>query len=148
MLLAAGLAETARSGLVVPVPVVKLARDADGPWINKPVINGKLKPGKAKDFFVKIRNTTDHKQNARLELRGGDPSYRLRWFKGRRNITSEVRGGGFEFGLRPRPARVFRLRIKATAAPGEMCVGGQFHVMPDDVYRGGYFQINSASACD
>ena len=73
--------------------------------------------------------------------------YRLRRFRGDNNITPDVVAGTYAFNLPPDHPRKFRLQIKAETMPGDACVGGEVHVLPEALSDGGYFQINSQTAC-
>ena len=57
-------------------------------------------------------------------------AYKVRWFKGRNNITGDVRTSGFEFKLKPRTRKTFRMRVSPQASPDEACVTGRFETSP------------------
>jgi hypothetical protein len=137
------------------LPAVKVAKKPKGPYVGGVgqvgIAKLNLGPGKVRNGYLKIRSTVSHNQFTTLQQLGfpkGLPGYKFRWFRGKKEITSKVQGLGSKFTLKPGKTKLFRLRIKAKSMPTEVCVGGQFHVMPEDFYNAGYFQVNSTSACD
>jgi hypothetical protein len=61
----------------------------------------------------------------------GLADFRLRWFRGERNVTQEAQGGGFGFELRRNRPKVFRLLVKPIVEdPGALCVAPRFNLEP------------------
>jgi hypothetical protein len=102
--------------------------------------------GATKTRHVRVRSTVEHNQAATLfeQRQGLGPNYRVRWFRGKTNISQSVRQGGHEFTLKPDKARRFRVKIKAPQAAEPLCLIASVGVEPESVSGYGLFFINDA----
>jgi hypothetical protein len=105
-----------------PLVSLKVAKHKGGPYATGQPASIGL--NQAKDFYWKVKNIT----NARLpevlltDNTDTSPGWIVRWFRGKDNITTDVQGGGYEFGLRAGKAKVFRSRLKPTeGAEKQLC---------------------------
>jgi hypothetical protein len=123
---------------------VKLAKKASGPYDDG--LGVAIPDGVTKTRYVRVRSTVEHNQAATLfeERQGDGPSYRVRWFRGKTNISKSVRQGGHEFTLKPVKARRFRVTIKAPEAAQPLCLFTIVGVQPEDVSGLGLSFINNA----
>ena len=139
----------AQAGMGAPEVPIKVAKHADGPFQSGSfMVNVKSKP---RSFYFKIINRDDHDLDVTLDdVSHGDglADFGVRWFRGNRDITQEVRATGHAFGLKQSKARVFQGRVKPKVGnPGEICLAPRFHVEPDsyDAVHGIY--INDTGVC-
>ena len=83
-----------------------------------------LGPGKVKSFHIKITNTTP-KNTLAISMTAeseNELGYTQKWFRNSNNITSDVKGAGFDFKLTPGQAKKFRLKLKANdSSPNPYC---------------------------
>ena len=112
---------------------VRTAKKASGPYAQVTRLN--IPDGESKNGYVRVKNKLDKKVGATLTYEiviVSDPEYTIRWFKGKKNITSDVANAGYDFGLRPGKSKIFRARIKAPNGAEPMCmsavtdIGGSF----------------------
>jgi hypothetical protein len=127
-LVALATAPPATGGEEFPV-ALKVAKKKDGPY--HPSLNAiSLAEGQTKSFWFRAKNKTDERLKD-LILDDGpfpiDDDLSVRWFQGDDNVSPQVQGGGLEFNLKPRKAKRFRMRVKATG-PAEDCLTGQVEV--------------------
>jgi hypothetical protein len=75
--------------------------------------------------------------------------YRIRWYKGKHDITTDTRGSGYDFNLRAGASKVFRAYVKPRVGnPGRLCLTALFHETAPHVQdRAGGFYVNSDSIC-
>lgn len=107
---------------------VKASKHKDGPYfettrsVNVPI-------GDTKSLYWKVK----HISGGSLEMRFTDAltespnpeGLKIRWFKGTKEITTEVKGSGFEFTLPNGWRKLFRARVRAVGASDGACVVGQ-----------------------
>ena len=109
-----------------------VAKKPGGPYVD--VLQREIPEGQAKDFYVRVVNTTGERQDAELfALLNIHPRYREKYFKGNRNITAEVSDEGFQFSLAPLSAKAFRFRVKVIEDPGPLsprCFASRFDPVP------------------
>jgi hypothetical protein len=126
-----------------PFVKVRAAKHKDGPYLHNP--QGLMLPaGESKTLYWRVKNIApDQKLELRFDDAATDPEddYRVRWFKGHENITSDVSGPGFEFKLKAGAKKLFSARVKHRTNSGILCLGGQASgslVNPDAAY----FNVN------
>jgi hypothetical protein len=117
----AAIALPASASAGEPAVSLKVAKHKDGPY--KPEVRTNIKLNQAKDFYWKARNVTDAEfPDVLLTDDGPYPTgWIVRWFRGDDNITSDVRGDGYEFVLQPGKSKLFRSRLKPTKTADEVC---------------------------
>ena len=107
---------------------VTASKHRDGPYlattqsVNVPI-------GDAKSLYWKVK----HVSGGALEMRFTDAltespnpkGLKIRWFKGTKEITNEVKGSGYEFTLPNGSRKFFRARVKAVGPSDGACVVGQ-----------------------
>ena len=98
-------------------PSLKVSKRASGPYTDS-TISMTIDAGQKKDFFLKARNTSG--TNAAAQLEETSPvEYTTKYFRAGKNITAEVKGGGYQFTLTAKAKR-FRVVVKdAGGAPDE-----------------------------
>ena len=108
-----------------PVVFMKVAKHKDGPY--KTVQGASIALNQTKDFYWKARNVTDAKLPDVLLTDDGPfpPGWIVRWFKGNDNVTSDVKGDGYEFALKPGKSKFFRSRLKRTEPADDLCHVGE-----------------------
>jgi len=108
-----------------PSPTLKVARKASGPY--QPNISSVNVPtGKTKSLYFKVKNSNESTLNFNLEgTEDADVNafYRLKWFRGAKNITEKMTAG-FALQLEGGKQKEYRARIKhlPTAGNLEWCV--------------------------
>jgi hypothetical protein len=147
-MIAAALVLTAAAGsasALTPQVVTKAGKHKSGPFthdlqhINVPV-------GKAKTVYWQVKN----KNGAPLDMEfndaatgdGNTEGFRIHWFTGKKNISSDVKGDGYEFHMKTDAKKLFSavVRHRSNGSPG-FCLGGQttgLAVIPDS----SYFTVN------
>jgi hypothetical protein len=111
-------------------PEVGVAKHRDGPYSSLITLN--VPEGKEKSAFARVKNLNKFKFNMHLDgdvFQSGD-AIKARWFKGRRDVTKQVKHGGYDFGLGPGRKRVFRVEIAAKGNAGA-CVVSTFSYTQD-----------------
>jgi hypothetical protein len=124
--------------------MVKAAKHKDGPY--KPDVQSlNLDVGKSKTLYWRVKNIdNDEKlQLAFNDAATGDPEgYSIRWFKGKKNISPEVKGIGYSFNLKPGTKKTFSATIKHKFdGDPVVCLGGQADG-PTTQADAAYFQVN------
>lgn len=107
---------------------VSASKHKDGPYLNT-TQNVNVPIGDAKSLYWKVKHVTGGK----LEMRFTDAltetpnpeGLEIRWFKGTKEITDEVKGSGYEFTLPNGSRKFFRARVKAVGTSDGACVVGQ-----------------------
>jgi hypothetical protein len=124
---------------------VKAAKHKDGPYTGD-LQNLNLAVGKSKTLYWRVKNIGDA---LTLELEfddaaTGEPEgYNIKWFKGKTNISADVKGAGYEFKLKPGNRKQFRATIKHKfdGDGNPVCLGGQANG-PLTNADAAYFQVN------
>jgi hypothetical protein len=103
----------------------KTAKHATGPFtqtdkaLNVPV-------GRSKTVYWKVKSAADAKMDLLFDdavtPNPNPPGFRIRWFRGKTNITPEVKGAGFAFALKPGKAKVLRSVVKHKAPSAAFCL--------------------------
>ena len=101
---------------------LRAAKSKDGPY---EVFSGVgITQGQAKTTWwrVKSRSNGDQQSMSFSDLGGDAPGYKVTWFKGKKNITNEAEGAGYEFDLAAGQSKYFSSRIKRTGPEADTCV--------------------------
>ena len=104
-----------------PLVDLKVAKHKDGPYASTQSANIDL--NQARPFYWKVKNLTDEKlpevvlNDSTLYPAG----WVAKWFRGKENITTEVLGDGYEFGLKAGKPKAFRSKLKPTKTAGPAC---------------------------
>ena len=104
----------------------RIGAQEDGPYEDV-TLGAKLSPGKARSFHVKVKNASDDELRVTLTaLLNGTDAFKEKYYRNDREITEQVDGAGFEFGLQPGQTKRFRLRVKAIDVPEARCISSNF----------------------
>ncbi len=146
--LLASLALAAPSSAGPDLVFVTVAKQKDGPYLAMaPQVRVR---GRAKDFFMRVTNGTTGIEDVALKDISTDPGndFRIRWFRGKKEITEAARGAGYGFQFDANESRTFRARVKPRVAnPGELCLTGRFDVASALSDPDGAFYVNSSNIC-
>ena len=129
-----------------------VARHTDGPW-DRDLIHDHMDPGDTLSFYVRVKNTSSpgHPEDVSLfdpgYSAGEEDGYRVKWFKGRRDITGSARAGTYDFKLRHNKTRMFRVRVHAVDTSSDACVFGDFEIEPDFYFVDAGEHINGSDGC-
>jgi hypothetical protein len=133
-----------------PVPAkATVARHADGPW-TPGVIHDHMAPGDTLSFYVRVKNTSSpgHTENVSLFDEGypfgSEDGYRVKWFKGRRDISNSTQGGTYDFKLKHNRRKTFRVRVHAVDTSSDACVLGDFQIKPENYFTDAGEHINAS----
>jgi hypothetical protein len=127
---------------------VKAAKHKDGPY--KPDVQDlNVDVGESKTLYWRVKNiTSDQKLKLGFDdAATGDPAgWAIKWFKGKTNISPEVKGLGYEFNLKPSKKKIFSATIKhKSAGDPVVCLGGQASGAKTNA-DAAYFQVNGFCA--
>jgi len=130
---------------------IDVAKQAGGPWIDNGFVRKNVDK-KTESIFWRVRNREDHKLDLTLEtLKSGSGAgdYRVRWFRGDKDITKEARDGEFAFGLRSGEKKTFEATLNPKVSnPGPVCIIPFFTVHNDVIgdYSYGVY-VNDDGVC-
>ncbi len=107
---------------------VKASKHSDGPYLDT-LQSVNVPIGDMKSLYWKVK----HVSGGALEMRFTDAltqtpnpeGLKIRWFKGTKEITNEVKSSGYEFTLPNGSRKFFRARVKAVGPSDGACVVGQ-----------------------
>ena len=125
----AGISVALAVGIATPLAgaetfFLKVAKHRSGPYSES--INLNIGPDEKKDFFLRARNTVEEEPVVGTLKQLGDPDYRVRYFKGDKNVTQKFIAG-FDLSVTDR-AKKYRGVVKDIGtAPSTDCVMVQFH---------------------
>ena len=125
-----------------PAPKVEFAKKSAGPYseyIKKNVPDGETKPA-----YLRVRSKADANQPATLTdayLVEPGPDYTVKWFQGKKNITSDMNDEGYEFTLKPDKDRIFKTKIKAPEGAQGICITASVEV-PNLVFSNASIDVN------
>jgi hypothetical protein len=123
----------------------KTAKHATGPFTQTAkALN--VSVGQSKTVYWKVKNAAD----AKLDLLFDDaetpnpnpPGFKIRWFRGKTDITPEVKGAGFAFTLKPGKARVLRSVVKHKTPSGPFCLSAGVTENLSTIFA--LFRVNNA----
>jgi hypothetical protein len=104
------LATPADAGETSTLLRAKVSKNIDGPFREN--LHARLAPNSKKNFYFKVNNRTDDETEATLTEDGDDIGYATKFYRGDTNITTHVRGGGYDFFIAANGSSLYR--IKAT----------------------------------
>jgi hypothetical protein len=140
-----GLAATA-SGLT-PNATIGGSKHKHGPFAVDS--QAKVRVGESRDLWFRAKSQIPDPQT--LDLRTFDenrPTYKVKWFKGRHNITAEVStGDGYEFNLGAHKKKLFRVNVKRLDGGESLCLDASLYTTSDQFVTGADIAINDSSAC-
>jgi hypothetical protein len=107
---------------------VKASKHEDGPYLHT-IQSVNVPIGDMKTLYWKVK----HVSGGSLEMRFTDAltefpnpeGLKIRWFKGPKEITEEVKGSGYEFTLPNGSRKLFRAKVRAVEDSDGACVVGQ-----------------------
>jgi len=142
----------AAAGPPKPAPFdIDFKKKPGGPWIE--YTSGQKRVGQEpKAVFWRVRNQDTGDQDVSVEERrsgDGQDDYRIRWFRGDKDVTNDLRGPGYEFTFASDESRKFKATIKAKKAnPGPLCLTPAFTALaqPDVTYSYSLY-VNDSSVC-
>ena len=82
--------------------------------------------GEVRTVGLTAENTTAMDRDATLEGDfevDGQPKVQVKWFRKQQNITQQVKGSGYEFGIGSEATKRFRIKLTATGNNPKGCVG-------------------------
>ena len=132
---AAAFAATLLATLCVVVPSaqsgptaidVTASKKKTGPFSDD-AVSVSMSPGDTKTVWYRVKNKSgDDQGNLRFEagMKATPEAFKLRWFRGKRNITKEVNHDNYRFALADDAAARFKAKITNTA-DGAMCFVGR-----------------------
>ena len=105
----------------------KVAKDKDGPY--GVVTKASVPNGDSKTLWWRVTSKADSDLNvAFVDDTGGTPGFKVKWFKGDDNVSSDVNEFGYEFVLHPDQSKYFRgvvTRTRQNADP--VCIEAGAH---------------------
>ena len=111
-----------------PEITVKASKHKSGPFTHDlQHLNIPLDAKKTVYWQVKNKSDLDLGLSFDDAATGGNPDgFRISWFKGRKNVSSDVKGAGYDFPLKAHKRKLFAavVRHNSTGVPG-FCLGGQ-----------------------
>lgn len=109
-----------------PLATIQVSKHKDGPFKDDQ-IKDNLSVGEVHDYYFKATNNTDDPQQLTLNsFSSTTPQYKKTWFKGDKNITSLVTGGGYGLTLKQKP-KLFRAHVKKKDTGSATCLDGQLY---------------------
>lgn len=106
-----------------PDASLTVAKHADGPYGTVTTVN--IPAGQSKSVYWRVKNQSPGKLTDLL-LSDSDTDYpvgwKARWYRGQKEITEGVQGGGHEFTLKKDASARFRLKLKAGDEADQWCV--------------------------
>ena len=125
---------------------VKGGKSKDGPFV-APTAPVNIEVGKTKTRYWQIKNQSPSDLPLTFDD-GATPSpnpegFKVLWYKGKKDVTAEVKGDGKGFVLPEDGTKYFRATVKhVTESPGFCLEGRAFHPIP--YTAGASFRINDA----
>jgi hypothetical protein len=144
--LAAAVALSALASARAVPDEITISKTKGGPAVESAQVKSK-----AKTFWAKVENVSDHKLSIALDDRStqrphGD--FNIRWFRGKHEITHQVNHGGLDFNLAVGKHKTFRANVKPLVGnPGELCLAPGTFAQPDGVDTAQIVYINSDTIC-
>lgn len=146
--LALVVALPATSALAAPAVTVKVAKHKGGPFTEDVEQVNITAP---KTLYFKALSNGGGQHDATLihgSCCAGVHDFKVHYFRKHNNITSDVRGSGFDFPLAIGNPWTFRIRVEPKVAnPDQYCLFPHVSIDASAVEFRGYFAINSPGAC-
>src|SRR4051812_32611972 len=142
LVLAAAVALSASAGAIGAPDEVTMSKTKHGPAIQSAQVKKK-----AKTFWAKVENVSDHQLSIVLDDRSAQRphgDFNIRWFRGNHEITHRMNHGGLHFNLGVGKHKTFRASVKPLVGdPGELCLTAGTFAQPDGFDGAGIVYINS-----
>ena len=106
----------------IPVLDYKIAKKADGPYDYFGVKFNNIDVGDSKNVYLKVKSNAPDPASATFIQDTNAGGYKLKFFKGAKNITSQVEPPGYEFLAQPDRVKRFRVNIKRTGQLADVCI--------------------------
>jgi hypothetical protein len=130
-----------------PPATIGGSKHKDGPFATDG--QAKVRVGESRDLWFRAKSESPDPQT--LDLRTFDenrPTYRVKWFKGRQDITNDVStGDGYEFNLGANKKKLFRVHVKRLAGGEFICLDASLYTTTDQFVSGADIAINNNGAC-
>lgn len=100
--------------------------------------------GQTKTLYWKVKNNSgdSHQDMSFDDASTPDPSgYKIKWFRRKQNISSQVKGVGYEFSLGDGKTKIFRATLKRISSGMGFCLGGQGGSDGIPWFDGAYFGV-------
>jgi hypothetical protein len=124
---------------------VKAAKHKDGPYTDQ-LQSVNVAPEAKKSLYWRVKNlsvtTLPMEFNDAATENPNPEGFRITWFKGKKNITQDVKGAGYEFNLKAGKKKTFEAVVKAKVSPQPFCLGGQAITTAPLDSAGAYFAVN------
>jgi hypothetical protein len=143
-----GIAAVGSARLIDEVSIT-MSKHEDGPYVDMAPV---VKVNSPRSLYLRARNNVSGPVAETLvDASHADNlnHWRIRWYRGNHDITSQMSGSGYDFVLRAGKSKVFRAYVKPkTKHPGALCVEGNFdETAPHPGERNGAFYVNSETIC-
>jgi hypothetical protein len=150
--LLAALTAMAAIGLSVPAhglnpdATLGASKHKDGPFVAQAHV--KIDVGSSRDVYFKATSFLEDPQDLKLQSFATErPAYKVTWFKGRHDITDEVRGAGYEFSLGPHRKKLFRVHVKRKQGHDATCVDGAIYTPGNTFVNSAAITVDNNNAC-
>jgi hypothetical protein len=133
LLLVAGTA----GARLTPSVGLKVSKHRDGPYDLVTAVNVPL--GQSKSVYFKGKNNLEENLEATFDDDGsssGLENFAVKWFRGHRNITSDVKGGGYDFTLKPDKQAIFRAKLTHNDPGDGFCLEANLSVPSTVAFSG------------
>lgn len=102
---------------------LRVGADENGPF--KPTTKIHMNQGNVGYAYWQLRSTDDADRGINFSTPSAPyDEYRVRWFKGNKDITDDVEGDGLEVTLKAHADKIFRSRVKRVEdSSEETCIG-------------------------
>ena len=123
------LALGAGQAAAAPAFFTSVSKHKGGPFTES-VQSVSIPPGATKTLYWKVRSNGGNPPPYELSFDDGitkdpnPPGFKIKWFRKDRNITSEVKGPGYEFKVDTEHPKVFRAQVRAVDE-GSFCLAGR-----------------------
>ena len=142
---------TAAAGPAPPAPIdIDFRKSPRAPWIDYSSMRKNVGQKTVSVFWRARNQDTEHHVVDLTENLGGEGvnDYRIRWFRGKTDVTKKVTGPGYEFSLSPDDKRKFEVTIKARKAnPKPVCITPFFNVAGDPTSYSYGLYVNDDGVC-
>jgi hypothetical protein len=115
---------------------VKVGKSKDGKF--RQTMTVPLPVGERRDYFFRLRLKGDQPDHGVIfddafTTNPHPEGYRVQWYRNGENVSSEVKGPGYDLTLKAGKPRYFRVTVKALDTQFE-CVGGRLADLSDTRY--------------
>jgi hypothetical protein len=129
---------------------VRAAKEKDGQYTTF-LQALKVPVGEKKTVYWRIKSKVETDLSAKFDdaaTPNPNPGgYKVRWYKGKKEVTTEVKGDGRPFTLPAGGAKTFRATVKHVEPSAGFCLGGQAQTAVPPASDGAYFAVGG-DPCD